>query len=146
MSQFRSFQLTQQVYEAELTEVKPEYNPVTPSTTQTTPLILFTRQPASTTEPLADISGSQATTSTTDRILRIPGSRERSRITEQLPRCGPIMSTRLRQTIVLISALLVVIMTLLSLAPVDNGRSVTYPLFRGITDWVHAQQANWQFQ
>ena len=37
------------------------------------------------------------------------------------------------------------ITTLLSLAPLDNGQSA-FPFFRGISDWVHARQANWEFQ
>ena len=146
----------------------PAEIPVTPSVTTTTatrPLLLFTlKQPGKTTEQLPHISGSlpaphtdqlQALTSvlspvapTTGRVVHIPGSRKRKAVTpvtEDLPKPTRGMSFRLRHGIVLATVLLIVLTTLISLTPLDNGQG-GFILFKGISDWVHAQQANWQFQ
>ena len=143
--------------------------PIIPSapatTTTTTSLLLFTpiQQPGKTTEQLPNISGSLPTPHTDQlsafigsipvtpapgRIVRIPGARKQkatSPVTEDLPKSTRIMSTRLRHGIVLATVLMLVITTLISLTPLDNGQG-GFVLFKGISDWVHAQQANWQFQ
>ncbi len=148
--------------------------PFTPSatvTTTTNPLFLFTpeQQLGTTTEQLPGISSSlphlhtlhtprtdqlQAYTgvspiaSTTGRIVHIPGSRKHkaaTAVTEDLPKPTRGMSTRLRHGIVLTTVLLIVVTTLISRTPLDNGQG-SFTLFRSISDWVHAQQANWQFQ
>lgn len=146
--------------------------PFTPSATvptATSPLFVFTpeQQLGTTTEPLPGISSSlphlyiprtdqlQALTgalspiaSTTGRIVRIPGSRKRkaaTAVTEDLPKLARGMSFRLRHGIVLTTVLLIVLTTLISLAPLDNGRD-GFTLFKSVSDWVQAQQANWQFQ
>jgi soluble lytic murein transglycosylase-like protein len=145
--------------------------PFTPSATvptATNPLFLFTpkQQLGTTTEQLPGISGSlpipptphtdqlqafigvSPIASTTGRIVRIPGSRKRKAatpVTEDLPKPTRVMSTRLRQAIVLTTVLLIVLITLISLTPLDNGKG-GFTLFKNISDWVQAQQANWQFQ
>ena len=117
---------------------------ITPSFKNTSPLHLFSDQSAAATSgQLSNIFN--PVTSTTGRIFRIPGSRKRKPVTEELPKSARRMSTRLRQGIVLTTVLFVMVTTLLSLAPLDNGQSA-FPFFRGISDWVHAQQANWEFQ
>jgi Transglycosylase SLT domain len=149
MSQFspvRQVQLMQQTDANGITGELPRDIPITPPAANTTPLHLFTDQrPTATTGQLSDILNLLPVTSTTGRIVRIPGSRKRTPTTEDLPKTGPRMSHRLRQGIVLVTILLVTITTLLSLAPLDNGQSA-FPLFRNISDWVHAQQASWAFQ
>src|SRR5947209_19639694 len=117
---------------------------ITPSLKNTSPLHLLSDQSAAATSgQLSNIF--KPATSTAGRNFRIPGSRKRTPVTEELPKSARRMSTRLRQGIVLTTVLFVMITTLLSLAPLDNGQSA-FPFFRGISDWVHAQQANWEFQ
>src|SRR5436190_17156281 len=109
-------------------------------------LHLFTDQRvAVTTGQLTDIFSSLPVTSTTGSIVRIPGSRKRTPTTVELPVPARRMSHRLRQGIILVTVLFVMITTLLSLAPLDNGQSA-FPFFKNISEWVHAQQANWEFQ
>ncbi len=101
--------------------------------------------PFHTTGQLTDIFSSLPVTSTTGCIIRIPGSRKRTPTTEELPVPAQRMSHRLRQGIILVTVLFVMITTLLSLAPLNNGQSA-FPFFKNISEWVYAQQANWEFQ
>jgi len=95
---------------------------------------------------LNSLAAALPVTSTTGRIIRIPGARKkRTPTTDALPRPGRHMSRRLRHGIVLITVLFVAILTMLSLAPLNNGQSA-FPIVRGITDWVHAEQSSWQLQ
>jgi len=135
------------------------------------PLLLFTtiKQPGTTTEPLPATSGSFSfphtphtphtdqlqiftnalpVTSTTGRIVRIPGSRKRkpkTAVTENLPKATSTMHPHLRHGIVISAILLFVITTLIFLTPLDNGQG-GFTLFTNIGNWVHAEQANLQFQ
>ena len=171
MSQFRPFPSFQAVQTQDMTREQPEEVQFTPSvtTTKTNPLLLFSAQrAATTTEPLAPTPGSFSiplperprtdqlplllaalpVTSTTGRIVRIPGSRKRkavTRVTEDLPKPTPVMKPHLRHGIVLSAILLVVFTTLIFLTPLDNGQG-GFGLFTNISNWVHAEQANWQFQ
>jgi hypothetical protein len=163
MSQFHPFQLTRQpdiavkpVNTTDLSEPKTLANLFPPSSLHTSPLTILNDQRASvSTGQLTNITSIQAATPTTPttlatpavgRVTRIPGSRKRLPITEPLPKSGPVISHRLRHGIALISLILVGLTTLLSLAPLDNGQSIARPLFTGISNWVQAEQANWQFQ
>ena len=139
MSQFRPVQLIEQ-RDAVPSEQDKEVS-TTPSLKNTDQLHLFKGQ----TGQLTGIFNSLPVTSTTGHIVRIPGSRKRTPTTGELPLPGWRMSPRLRQGIILVTVLLVMITTLLSLAPLDNGQSA-FPLFQNISDWVHAQQANWEFR
>src|SRR5438874_10095271 len=126
-------------------EQDKEVSPI-PSLKNTSPLHLFIDQRvADTTGQLTDIFSSLPVTSTTGCIIRIPGSRKRTPTTEELPVPARRMSHRLRQGIILVTVLFVMITTLLSLAPLNNGQSA-FPFFKNISAWVHAQQANWEFQ
>src|SRR6266568_8184877 len=126
-------------------EQDKEVSPI-PSLKNTGPFHLFTdKNVADTTGQLTDIFSSLPVTSTTGCIIRIPGSRKRTPTTEELPVPAQRMSHRLRQGIILVTVLFVMITTLLSLAPLDNGQSA-FPFFKNISEWVHAQQANWEFQ
>ena len=117
---------------------------ITPSLKNTSPLHLFSDQSAAATSgQLSNIF--KPVTSTTGRIFRIPGSRKRTPVTEELPKSARRMGTRLRQGIILVTVLFVMITTLLSLAPLENGQRA-FPFFKSISDWVRAQQANWEFQ
>ncbi len=164
MSQIRPFQLAKQPGIAvkladttDMSEAETLTNLFTPSSLlHTSPLTVLNDQQASVaTGQLTNIASIQATTPTTPttlatqaagRITRIPGSRKRLPVTEPLPKSGPVISRRLRHGIALISLILVGVTTLLSLAPLDNGQSIARPLFTGISNWVQAEQANWQFQ
>ncbi len=143
MSQFRPVQSIGQLDANGMQdkEVSPS-----PSLKNTDQLHLFTDQRvAVTTGQLTDIFSSLPVTSTTGSIVRIPGSRKRTPTTEELPVPARRMSPRLRQGIILVTVLFVMITTLLSLAPLDNGQSA-FPFFKNISEWVQAQQANWEFQ
>jgi hypothetical protein len=148
MSQFRPIQLDQQpdkaVKQADITDLSATRtlaNPLTQSTQLTSPLMLLKNQPVETTTGQLKPS----VTSTSARVIRIPGSRKRLPITEPLPKAYRLNS-RLRHGIVLIAIVLVGLTTLLSLAPLDNGQSLAMPIFTNISNWVHAEQANWQIQ
>src|SRR6266849_4866015 len=146
MSQFRPVQSIGQIDANGMTaEQDKEVSPI-PSFKNTSPLHLFTDQHiAVTTGQLTDIFSSLPVTSTTGCIVRIPGSQKRTPTTEELPVPARRMSPRLRQGIIFVTVLFVMITTLLSLAPLDNGQSA-FPFFKNISEWVHAQQANWEFQ
>lgn len=98
-----------------------------------------------TTQPLAIFTGTLPAHPTTGRFLRIPGAAKREPITEQLPKAPRRMSPRLRHGLIFFVVFFVALTTLLSLSPLDNGQS-SIPLIGGISDWVHAQQLNWQLQ
>ncbi len=145
MSQFRPVQSIEQI-DANGMPAEQDKEVSTPSFKNTGPLHLFTdQQVAVTTGQLTDIFSSLPVTSTTGCIVRIPGSRKRTPTTEDLPVPARRMSPRLRQGIILVTVLFVMITTLLSLAPLDNGQSA-FPFFKNISEWVQAQQANWEFQ
>lgn len=144
MTQFRPVRLTEQRDANGMPAEQDKEVSTTPSQKNTDQLHLFTG-PTVTTGQLSDIFSSLPVTSTTGRIVRIPGSRKRTPTTEELPLPGWRMSPRLRQSIILVTILLVMITTMLSLAPLDNGQSA-FPLFQNISDWVHGQQANWEFR
>src|SRR3989442_9095801 len=146
MSQFRPVQSIEQIDANGMPAEQDKEVSTTQSLKNTGPLHLFTdQQVAVTTGQLTDIFSSLPVTSTTGCIVRIPGSRKRTPTTEDLPVPARRMSPRLRQGIIFVTVLFVMITTLLSLAPLDNGQSA-FPFFKGISDWVHAQQANWGFQ
>ena len=145
MLQFRPVQSIEQI-DANGMPAEQDKEVSTLSFKNTGPLHLFTDQRvAVTTGQLTDIFSSLPVTSTTGSIVRIPGSRKRTPTTEELPVPARRMSHRLRQGIILVTVLFVMITTLLSLAPLNNGRSA-FPVFKNISEWVHAQQANWEFQ
>ncbi len=103
-----------------------------------------------TTEQLQALSDPLNVTSTTGRTIRIPGSRARKQratpVTEDLPKPASWMKPHLRHGFILATIMLVVITTLLFLSPLSNGQRGGSTFFKGISDWVHAQQVNWQFQ
>ena len=161
MSQFRPLSSVQKTQSRVLTEEQSVS--ITPSINSTRSLPLFSAQKVPSTGQLSTISDSipvapviagqfqvlpcgLPVTSTTGRILRIPGARKRHvPTTDALPVIRHRMSSRLRHGIILFAICFVGIFTLLSLAPLANGQSAL-PIVNGITDWVHAEQASWQFQ
>jgi Transglycosylase SLT domain len=165
MPQFRPFPSFQDVQTPDMTGEQLKDVPVTPSAINTPPLLVFrtAQQPDTTTEqlpnilrpfPIAhtdqlqDLTTALRVTSTTGRVVHIPGARKQQAatpVTEDLPKIRSSMSPRLRHGIVIISVFLVVITTLVYLTPLDNGQG-GFTFFKGFSDWVHAQQANWQFQ
>jgi Transglycosylase SLT domain len=120
----------------------PSLTTTTATTTDTTNRLPF---PMFTTEQLAIFTGSLPVATTTGRYLRIPGTVKREPVTEELPRSARRMGSRLRHTLIFFVAFFVVLTTLLSLSPLDNGQS-NIPLIGSISDWVHSQQLDWQLQ
>lgn len=101
----------------------------------------------STTEQLQDLA-SLPVTPAPKRIVRIPGSRARKRITgkaEGAAKQTPSLSPRLRHGIILMTILLVVMTTAIYMTPLSGGQG-RFTFFQSISNWVHAQQMNWQFQ
>jgi hypothetical protein len=150
MSQIRPIPLVQQpdkaVKQADITDLSATgtlANPLTQSTQLTSPLMLLTDQPVEITT--GHLVGKPSVASTSARVIRIPGSRKRLPTTEPLPKAYRL-NPRLRHGIVLVALVLVGLTTLLSLAPLDNGQSLAMPIFTNISNWVHAEQANWQIQ
>jgi hypothetical protein len=151
MSQFRPIQLDQQpdkaVKQADITDLSASVtlaSPLTQSTPLTSPFMVLTDQPVET--ATGQLTSKQAVTSTSGRIIRIPGSRKRLPITEPLPKSAYRLNSRLRHGIVLTALVIIGLTTLFSLAPLDNGQSLAMPIFTNISNWVHAEQANWQVQ
>src|SRR2546423_15026138 len=146
MSQFRPVQSIGQIDANGMTAEQDKEVSSIPSLKNTGPLHLVTdKNVADSNGQLTEIFSSLPVTSSTGCIIRIPGSRKRTPTTEELPVPARRMSHRLRQGIILVTVLFVMITTLLSLAPLNNGRSA-FPVFKNISEWVHAQQANWEFQ
>jgi Transglycosylase SLT domain len=161
MSQFRPLSSVQKTQSRVLTEEQSVS--ITPSINSTRSLPLFSAQKVPSTGQLRTISDSipvapviagqfqvlpcgLPVTSTTGRILRIPGARKRHvPTTDTLPLTRHRMSSRLRHGIILFAIFFIGIITLLSLAPLDNGQSAL-PIVNGITNWVRAEQSSWQFQ
>jgi Transglycosylase SLT domain len=96
------------------------------------------------------IAALQATipSNTTGRLTVIPAEMKRPRATvkqrqtEKLPATGPRMGSRMRQIIIITSIFTVLMITLVSLAPLDNGQS-TFHVFSGISNWVRNGQLVW---
>jgi len=104
--------------------------------------------PTITTEQLVAIMGARsasAMTTTAGRVVRIPGARKTAAAAQSCSLPRERMSQRLRHSIILVAVLFVAVFTLLSLAPLANGQS-PFPLFKNISNWVHSQQAYWQFE
>src|SRR5712692_7135804 len=100
--------------------------------------------PTPTTGTLSLTAALQSTMNVTTkgRIVVIPGSRQRKQAEEEKPDSGLRMSRRLRHGIVLFIIAFVMISTLFTLSPLASGQA-SFPVFTGISNWVHAQQANW---
>jgi transglycosylase-like protein with SLT domain len=156
MSQFRPVQLGQRPGVApphsDDTHVSLPVTPGGPATlsvphfTHTSPLTVSNDRGTLSTEQLFGLAVNRPVKSPGERIVRIPGSRKRLPITEELPGPARKINPRLRHAIVLAAVFLIGMTTLLSLAPLDNGQSIAIPIFTGFSNWVEAQQANWQFQ
>lgn len=114
----------------------------TGTTSKTTNRLPF---PLLTTGQLAIFTGQLPVVATNGRYLRIPGTVKREPVTEKLPRPARRMSSRLRHALIFFVAFFVVLITLLSLSPLDNGQS-SIPIIGGISDWVRSQQLDWQLQ
>jgi hypothetical protein len=96
------------------------------------------------------IAALQATipSSTTGRLTVIPAEVKRPRAQERQggkqATHGPRLSTRLRQAIVISSIFIVLMITLVSLAPLDNGQT-PFHVFSGLNSWVRSGQLGWLF-
>ena len=120
-------------------------------TAQTGPLELETSDAPS----LIAALQSTIPSSTTGRLTVIPAEMKRTRgrgrraqerqDTEQLPVQRHHMSHHLRQSIVVTTILFVFMLTLVSLAPLDNGQS-TFHFFSGVGNWVRNGQLSWFLQ
>ena len=140
MSQFHPDQTISQIDANGKPGEQDKELPIIPFVTNTSLLHLFPDQhPEVTTGQLRlnDMFNSQPLTPIKGGMVRIPGSRKRTPTTEELPNPTRRISHRLRHSVALATLLLVTLITLLSLAPLDNGQSA-FPLFQGISDWVQA--------
>jgi hypothetical protein len=96
------------------------------------------------------IAALQATipSSTTGRLTVIPAEVKRPRAQERQAgkqaAHGPRLSARLRQAIVISSIFTVLMITLVSLAPLDNGQT-PFHVFSGLNSWVRSGQLGWLF-
>ena len=79
---------------------------------------------------------------TTKPIVIIPGAKKRSKAAQEAAPSTRRMHLRLRHGIVLGTIFLVLLTTLLSLAPLDNGQG-SYHLLNGVIEWVQSQQQSW---
>lgn len=128
----------------------------TSQTSQTQPLVSGQLGPI--TGPIHDIPTTQSlisalqperTTSSllNKRVVVIPGTKKAAQqpVTEALPTTSRRMHPHLKHSIVLATVCSVLITTLLSLAPLDNGQN-TFHVFGGVVQWVQAQQEAWNIQ
>jgi hypothetical protein len=76
-------------------------------------------------------------------VVVIPGTKKRSNSPQEAPSSTQHMHPRLRHAIVLVTIFLVLLTTLLSLAPLDNGQSSYQLLLGGVIEWIHTQQQTW---
>ena len=106
-------------------------------------------------QPLHDIPTTQSLiqalqTSTytprrTDQLLVIPGSNKRTRLLPEAQVAQtPVrrMRRRYRHGIALGTIAFVMLLTMLTLAPLDGGQS-TFHIFSGVVKWANGQQQNW---
>ena len=116
---------------------------------------LKTQQLSPVSQPLHDIPTTQsliqalqATTFTprkTDALLVIPGSNKRTRLlpeAQAIPAPPRRMRRRTRHGIALGTIAFVMLLTMLTLAPLDGGQS-TFHIFGGVVKWANGQQQNW---
>ncbi len=116
---------------------------------------LKTRQLSPVSQPLYDIPTTQSliqalqtatfTPRKTDALLVIPGSNKRTRLLPELQgtQTPPLrMRRRTRHGIALITIAFVMLLTMLTLAPLDGGQS-TFHIFSGVAKWANGQQQNW---
>ncbi|GAC1393108.1 MAG: hypothetical protein NVS4B11_28320 [Ktedonobacteraceae bacterium] len=78
----------------------------------------------------------------TDQLIVIPGSNKRTRVLAETQMPVRRMRKRTRHGIALATVLFVLILTMLSLAPLDGGQS-TFHIFGGVIKWADAQQQDW---
>ena len=150
MSRFRQLRLTQENECQVLEEEQGKEFPVIPPQEQQGVHMHQGDQERQerTTEKLNVLLSLTTPDATTGRIVRIPGSRKQKRAsanTEELPRLSPSLSPRLRHGIVFATILMVMVMTLSFLTPLASGQGRS-AFFQNVSNWVHAQQMNWQFQ
>ncbi len=103
----------------------------------------------STTQSLvAALQASTFTPRRTGQLVVIPSSNKRTRILPEAQVAQvaqmPIrrMRRRTRQGIAIGTVLFVLILTMLTLAPLDDGQS-TFHIFGGVAKWANAQQQDW---
>ncbi len=81
----------------------------------------------------------------TDQLLVIPAESRRTRLLpeSQAPQTPPRrMRRRVRHGIALGTIAFVLLLTMLTLAPLDGGQS-TFHIFSGVAQWANGQQQNW---
>ena len=104
-------------------------------------------------QPLHDIRTTQSLVSAlqaatfspkrTDQLVVIPGTRTRLLPESQMAQVpARRMRKRIRHGIALGTILFVLILTMITLAPLDGGQS-TFHAFDGAVKWANAQQQNW---
>jgi Transglycosylase SLT domain len=113
-------------------------------TTQQLKVISDTLPPVAVTPSLIAALQATMTTRTIDRVVVIPGAGKRIQAESKKTHTTRRMSSRLRQSIVLATLLVVVITSLLSLIPLASGQ-YPFPVLQGISNWFQSQVLNWQF-
>ncbi len=125
-----------------VTQSQPLYQPRNTRTEQLEPFS-GPLEDLSTAPSLLDaLQATMSTRATTQtRIVVIPGAKKQT-ATLPSPTKARRIPPKLRIAITLGSILAVMVMTLLSLAPLDNGQS-GLPFFGSVMQWAKAQQQNW---
>ena len=108
-------------------------------TPSTAPLVV---SDVATTQSLVAALQATMTQKTTRSVVIIPGARKRAKPAQASTPSTQHLHPRLRHGIALSTIFLVLLTTLLSLAPLDNGQS-SYHLLGGVIEWVQSQQQNW---
>ncbi len=83
-----------------------------------------------------------ATPRKTDQLFIIPGENKRTRLLPEAHTPVRRMRRRTRHGIALGSVLFVLILTMLTLAPLDGGQN-TFHIFGGVAKWANGQQQDW---
>ncbi len=78
----------------------------------------------------------------TDQLLVIPGSRKHTKMLPEIVTPTRRMRRRTRHGLALGTALFFLVVTLLSLAPLDDGQS-TYHILSNVVNWANTQQQGW---
>ncbi len=109
------------------------------TTPTTTPLVV---SDITTTRSLVAALQATMNPKTTKPVVIIPGAKKRSRAAQEAVPSTRRIHPPLRHGIILGTIFLVLLTTLLSLAPLDNGQS-SYHLLNGVVEWVQSQQQIW---
>ncbi|HEY0756197.1 MAG TPA: transglycosylase SLT domain-containing protein [Ktedonobacteraceae bacterium] len=101
------------------------------------------KHPALTAALQGTLGANTGITSTTNRLVVIPGSRKRRKTGKAA--VARRLNPRLRQSVVLVTLLVIVVCTLTTLMPLSDSQN-TGNIFSNLGNWFHSAQLDWNIQ